>query len=358
MGDWFVPAESGSRYNLSMRAYGSDRVRPSAGERVVIASRLSKGWVARVGKTLTSAEFPGTAVRWEEQYFEVVEARALEQGGVEYVLEPWLDHHVMRVVEAYDGASEAARIAAYREHLAREKGRKAANALALLTGHLPAVVQEAIAADLGVLPNRISFISIIGEYAVVVGFALWIVSYLTRREPPPFVLIVVAAYLAIETTARFFVNYTQSRPIGSSVGLVAYIVWWLVTGRRATSPFAVSKGWNVVISDTPDERRMHDLLVTREALLTLLPAGDQQRIAERFGYDYRRQSTIIAAGILFFSVIGIASSLARDAFVSFVVACALAGEQIYRLAVMRHRPVGSVFGVLVRPFVRKFLRLS
>src|SRR2546423_8955882 len=52
-------------------------------------------------------------------------------------------------------ASEEARVVAHREHLAREKGRKAANLLALLTGHLPAVVQNAIAADLGVLPNRI-----------------------------------------------------------------------------------------------------------------------------------------------------------------------------------------------------------
>jgi hypothetical protein len=338
-----------------MLPYGTDRLRPAEGERIVIASRLSKGWVARVGKTLTSAEFPGTAVRWEEQYFEVVEARSLAQGGVEYVLEPWREHHVMRVVAAYDDASEAAREVAHREHLAREKGRKVANMLALLTGHLPAVVQNAIAADLGLLPNRISFLSILGEYAVVGGFVIWLVTYVMRQTPPPFALIVVTAALAVETTARFFVNYTQSRPIGSSVGLVAYTVWWLLTGRRATSPFAVAKGWKVVISETPDERKLPDLLATYEPLLTLLPERDQHRIAERFGYDYRRQATIIAVGILVFCLIGVASSLVRDAFVAFLVACALAGEQIYRLAVMRRRPVGSVFGILVRPFVRKLL---
>ena len=52
-----------------------------------------------MGKTLTSAEFPGTAVLWEERYFEVVEARAGE-GGVGYVLEPWQEMHVMRTIEA------------------------------------------------------------------------------------------------------------------------------------------------------------------------------------------------------------------------------------------------------------------
>ena len=338
-----------------MRPYGSDRIRRAGGERVVLASRLSKGWVPRAAKTLTSAEFPGTAVLWDEQYFEIVEARAGAAGGVEYVLEPWRAQHVMRVVEQYDEASEAARIAAHREHVAREKGRKAANAFALLTGHLPAVVQNAIADDLGLLPARLTFISILGEYVVVVGFFLWIVSHVLRREPPPLALIIITALLAVESTARFVVNFTQSRPIGSSAGLFAYIVWWLLTGRRATSPFAVAKGWNVVIGATPDERKMHDLLMMREPLLTLLPAREQHRIAERFGYDYRRQSAVIAVGILVFSLIGVASSLARDALVAFLVACALAGEQVYRLAVMRRRPVGSVFGILVRPFVRKFL---
>ena len=36
-----------------MRPYGSDRIRRAAGERVVLASRLSKGWVPRAAKTLT-----------------------------------------------------------------------------------------------------------------------------------------------------------------------------------------------------------------------------------------------------------------------------------------------------------------
>jgi hypothetical protein len=338
-----------------MRPHGSDRIRRADGERVVLASRLSKGWTPRAEKTLTSAEFPGTAVLWDEQYFEVVEARAGAAGGVEYVLEPWREHHVMRVVEHYDEPSEAARLAAHREHLARESGRKTANALALLTGHLPAVVQNAIGDRLGVLPVRITFVSLLGEWAVLGGMILWIVSYLMRNDVAPLPLIVIAAFLLIECTVRMFVNWTQSRPIGSSLGLVAYIVWWLAGGRRATSPFAVEKGFNVVISETPDDRKMHDLLITREPLLTLLPCREQQRMAERFGYDYRRQSRIVAAGIFIFSVIGIVSSMARSSLLPFLVACALAAEQLYRLAVMGRRPVGSALGILVRPFVRKFL---
>ncbi|MEK6375185.1 MAG: hypothetical protein AABO58_21130 [Acidobacteriota bacterium] len=339
-----------------MHPHGTDRLRPPDGERLTLASRISKGWVARVGKTLTSAEFPGTAILWEEQYFEVVEARELPQGGVEYVLEPWRDNNVMRVVQQYDEPAEAGRVEEHRAQLVRERNRKTANLAALFTGHLPAVVQNRMAENLGLLPYRITFVSVIGMYAVVVGCVLWIVSYVMRQDTPPIGLIVVTAYLGIETTARFFLVYTQNRPIGSALGLFGYIAWWLLTGRRGTSPFAVEKGFDVVITEAPDDVKMRDLLMMREPFLSLLPAELQERIAARFpSYDYRRYSTGIAIATLVAAVIGIASSLHRDAFVAFLVAVALAGEQVVRLMVLRRGPVGSVLGLLVRPFVRKLL---
>ena len=56
-----------------MLTHGSDRAR-RVGEKVILQSAISKGWTPRTPKTLTHAEFPGTAVLWEEQYFEVIEA--------------------------------------------------------------------------------------------------------------------------------------------------------------------------------------------------------------------------------------------------------------------------------------------
>jgi len=338
-----------------VRAFGSDRIRRRDGERLVLASRLSKGWVPRAEKTLTSAEFPGTAVLWEEQYFEVVDARALPQGGVEYELEPWRDHHVMRVVEAYDEPSEAKRVAEHRAHLNREKHRKTANLLAIFTGHLPAVVQNRMAEELGLLPVRLTWMSILSMYLAVAGCMMWIVSYVLRHSPPPFALILVTAFLGVETTARFAVAYTQSRPIGSSIGLFSYITWWLLTGRRTTSPFAVEKGFDVRISDAPEDVELRDLLMVREPFLTLLSPSEQQRLSERWGYDYRRHSSGIAIAILVFAALGIASSLHRGALVAFLVAAGIAVEQVLRLAALRRGPAGSVFGVLVRPFVRRLL---
>src|SRR6266542_4495787 len=163
-----------------MTPYGSDRARVD-GERIVLSSRLPKGWRPRVTKTLTSAEFPGTAVLWEEQYFEVVGAEPLPQ-GVRYTLEPWRDRHAMRVTARYDDGSEAALAADWRAAHVRERKRKTVGALALLTGHLPAIVQERLGAELGVLATRLTQLSLISELGLLTVTIVYIVSeYMTHR---------------------------------------------------------------------------------------------------------------------------------------------------------------------------------
>ena len=89
--------------------------------------------------------------------------------------------------------------------------------------------------------------------------------------------------------------------------------------------------------------------------MTLLTPADQSRVAERFGYDYKRESAIVAGVILFFAIIGIVSSYMRGARIAMIVAAALALEQIVRLASFRRGPAASVLRFVVRPFVRKLL---
>jgi hypothetical protein len=340
-----------------MQAYGSDRVRPGDGERFVLMSRFPKQWTPRAAKTLTSAEFPGTAVLWEEQYFEVVDAEGLAQGGVKYVLEPWCEMHIMRTTDRYDAEREAERLIEWRAGFSRERKRKSANALALLTGHLPAAVQEQLGRELGVMPRRLTLISAWGVYAVVIGLALWIVGGVMEQNERPFPFMILTAFLFVETSIRFLTGWRIGRPIGSTAGLFGYIVYYytLADRSRAVSPFAEEKGMSIAISETPMERAASDALLMRESLVTLLQPADQARVAARFGYDYRRQSRIIAAVILAFAALGIASSIHRGAVISLLIASLLAGEQLFRLAVLGRRPAGSVLGILARPFVRKLL---
>jgi hypothetical protein len=339
-----------------MQAYGSDRVRAD-GERMVLWSRIPKAWTPRAAKTLTSAEFPGTAVLWEERYFEVVSADASPQGGVRYVLEPWREMHAMRTIDQYGDAREAARVTDYRAQLARETKRKSANAMAVLAGHLPAGVQEEIGRELGIIAARLTIISALGVYAIVIALVLWIVSGILAKTPLPLPVYLIAGYLFVETSLRFGIAWLVGRPAGSAIGVISYLAYYYTAANRtrAVSPFAREKGTIVTIGETPAGRAATDALVMREALVTLLAPADQARVAARFGYDYRHQSSLIAILILFFAAIGVATSLHRGAVLSLIAASVIAAEQIYRLTILRSRPAGSMLGIAARPFVRKLL---
>ena len=94
----------------------------------------------------------------------------------------------------------------------------------------------------------------------------------------------------------------------------------------------------------------------REALVTLLSPADQARVASAI--RLRLPAPVVASSpsiILVFAVIGIATSLHRGAVISTSSPASLAGEQIYRLAILRRRPAGSILGIAARPFVRKLL---
>jgi hypothetical protein len=339
-----------------MAPFGSDRVRVD-GERIALSSRLPKGWTPRVARTLTSAEFPGTAVLWEERYFEVVGAEALPQGAVRYTLEPWPDHHAMRVTARYDAESEAALAAEWRAARVHEQKRTTVNALALLTGHLPAVVQDRFGAELGVLPARLTMLSLLSELALMAMIVCYAVSSYMDRGGVPSWTMPVTLYLLLESAIRFLICWTQHRPVGSALGGIAYIFHWILSGARAeASPFATARGHTAPLrTAVPEERRQSDAFLLREPLATLLPATDQWRLRERYGYDYRRLSGKVAAFLFAVAVLGIVSALRMGAIVSGGVAALLAVEQLIRLAAFTRGPQPSVLGWIARPLLSKLL---
>lgn len=338
-----------------MQAYGADRLRLE-GERIVLSSRLDKGWTPRAPKTLTSAEFPGTAVLWEDRYYEVVGAERLPQ-GVRYTLEPWRDEHVMRTSERYDAGSEAQRAENARKERERAGKRRAAVWLAPLAGHLPASVQEHIGSELGIIAPHLTLASVFLDFVIVVAIFVWMAGGLIGAMPKSDGWMVIAGYLVAESAVRFYLAFVQRRPIGSAPGLLLYVAWWftLADRTRAISPFIYQKGWSVRSSDAPPDVAARDAFALREPLVTLLTPAEQARAAERFGYDWRHQSSKIAAMILVFAAIGVVSSLKTGAMLSLIVALILVVEQLWRLSVLRHRPSGSIFGIAARPFFRKLL---
>jgi hypothetical protein len=336
-----------------MQAYGSDRVQQD-GDRWILTSARGKGWVARVAKTLTSAEFPGTAVLWDDRYFEVVDIDAPPAGGVRYALEAWRDNNVMRVSDRYDEASEAAREEAYRKSLLRERQRKGATIAGVLTGHLPAIVQNAMANEVGLLPERLTMAAIAGVYVVVAAIALLCVTRVMAQQAIPPAAILIGGYLAIENSIRFLIVWTQARPVGSVIGWIAYALYHAMTGR-GPSLFRAEQGFAVPITTPPEDVAIRDAFMMREPLVTLLTPREQQRIAERYEYDYRRHSANVARIILIGAIVGLVSSIHAGRVVVAVVAAALAGEQVVRLIAFKRGPAASTWRFLARPFVRKLL---
>ena len=342
-----------------MHAFGSDRVRRGSAEQWIISSPYSKGWVARTPETLVSRDRPGTAVLWEERYYEVVTATG-EGAGVRYVLEPWRDEHVMRVVDAYDEAAEKKRIAEHRAMLAREKNRRAVTFLSMLSGHLPARVQEKMGHELGVLPARMTLISLLLSFVVIASLFLYIVHRRMTEGAVPIWMVLLAAALAVESAIRLNFAMVQNRPMGSVAGFLAYSVIYLTAPKgRLTSPVdAPSK--SVLKVDMTRDMALNDAYIFREPFLTLLSPPEQKFLEQRFGFNYRRSGPTVAITILLFATIGAVTSFMAltnggglSALLSLITASGLAVEQVVRLNTMRRTPAASVLGALVRPWSKK-----
>ncbi|HKO58590.1 MAG TPA: hypothetical protein VJ276_22175 [Thermoanaerobaculia bacterium] len=336
-----------------MRPYGSDRLRVD-GDRLVISSRIPKGWQARIGRTLTSPEHPGTAVLWEGECYEVLQAEPLPIGW-RYTLALWESAHAIRVSDRYDEESEAERVAEHQRELLRERRRRTANLLALFTGHLPAAMQNHLGSELGILPARLTLISTITDFLIVAAAVLYSVHLrMTFRIVPSWAFLAVF-YFGIQLTVRIAIAALQNRPIGTVFGLIAYAF----VPKAAVDPM---KGNAVPITDATEDQALQDLVVLRAPLLTLLSEREQVRIARRFDYDYTRHASNVAAVLLMLAILGSVTSwntlhdeVRLTAVASFLTAIAVAVEQVCRLVILRQHPVGSILAVLVRPLVKRLI---
>lgn len=349
-----------------MQPYGSDRVR-SAGGRFIIHSPIAKGWTPRSRRALTNPEHPGTTVLWDGEHFEVVAAEALPSGGVRYVLEPWRDELTIRTFEAYDEESEARRHADHALVMRQRRRSVAGQFSGVILGNCPAGVQVHLSNELGISPQRMTLLSTIPPM-VLLGVCIWFIAGAIMGHGAlriPAWLAFVAVMLAAESLVRFIVTMSTGRPFGSMLGIAVYSLLWLVVPKRYgwPSPGGGERGYSTNFTIAPDEETaFRDSLAMRAPLLALLPAREQQFLADTHGFDYREYAMPGAAVMLVCSVIGVVSMASAmtdevtvSRMISFVAAAVIAIEQVYRLLTFPRRPAGSILGYLVRPFVRDLL---
>jgi hypothetical protein len=343
------------------RAVGRDRLGVETAGQVLLDCDAPKGWRPRVPATPTSAEHPGTAVAWEGDFFEVLEARP-RGAGVQYVLAPWDERHAMRVVATYSEGSEAARAREHSDTAVRADRHVYLLLVAPLAGSLPAHVQERLEVEYNVPARRLSLASALPLWVVGwLSLVLLLASSVGGAGSVPAPLLVFGVYLLAESTARLAVCILQGRPIGTLVGTLLYEAWRRAKALALGRPLPKEKAvWDVESDATQDVLDRYHVL---EPFAGLLPVDDQVRLAERFDFDALRWGRVEAIFLIVMfgplaiaSVMGALSVLEAADVPRVAVFGGIAFEQVVRLRKLAAgRLAPSVLGVLVRPFARKLL---
>jgi hypothetical protein len=348
------------------RPFGRDRLAGVRDGKLFLFCREPKGWHVRSDATGTSAEHPGTCVRWEDELFEVEAFEPHADGRVTYALRPWDVRHAIRVVATYSPETEAARSAERRDAGRRVAGHTGILLLAPVLGCLPAHVQERLENEYNVRASRMSLASalplfLFGAFCIIAARAAVLGGPLLL---PPGVLI-AGQYLFAESNMRIAIALTQDRGIGTVVGTALYEIWCLMrrgldraTGRKVEPEKSF---FEVEPSDPWEEEfdRFHLL----EPVLSFLEPGEQASLAKRFGFDGLKWGRISAIFLLI--AVG---PFALSALFGFLLiprawdllllasAGGLSIEQVLRLRRVAARELApSILRVLVRPAARRLL---
>ena len=216
------------------RAFGDDSVSAGGPDRWILECPRPKAWTARIPATRTSAEHPGTAVRWADALYEVVSLTRSPAGKTVYELAPWVEAHVIRRLEEYDSETEAARLADRADQAERARRRRLLLLLAPLAGHLPAEVQERWEREYDVPASVLTIVSAapLFVYGVMCALFLTIQGFAGVRFPIPFGGEVIGLYLLVESGLRISIAWSVSEPSGSLVGALAAAGWRALRGAR------------------------------------------------------------------------------------------------------------------------------
>jgi hypothetical protein len=348
-----------------VQAYGSDRVRIASDGRIFLSSRAPKQWQPRSVRAASSIPHPGTAVLWDDAFYEVLEVTALPNGAVRYELAPFPDDLLMRGSVAYDEASELAQLADSRHVRHRERTRKIVTILAPVTGHAPAAVQDWLHQEIGTPPVALTAISAIPPIVFGAVCLRWLLNL--RMEgaalPVPVPVVDIALLLGIESAFRLYNSAVTGRPIGSVAGLVLYAIAHPLFLRSSAVPGAFKPHGPARPGATPpDDVALRDALSLREPFLTLLALRDQEILRSRYGFDPARYGRKTALVILIPSALGTLTSLAGllqgrgvSALISLLVAAVLVVEQFVRWPALASTGAPSILRFVVRPLAGRLL---
>jgi hypothetical protein len=306
---------------------------------------------------------PGTAVRWEDDLWEVVATGNTAGGGVSYDLAPWDEQHAIRVLLPYDERSEADRSADARDVDRRRVAGWLTLLLAPVAGLLPGRIQERLEVELGIRAARLTLASVFvplaaGTYALLMTLASGLGPGGQVEGPTIAPFLPLLVYFLPESLLRLGIALAQDRPVGSLLGLPLYP---LARAIGLVGPPPASPG-----SEEPaEERRLDDRYSMLEPLLALLAVEDQGRLRDRRGFSPvtwgKRTAWLLLVYPGFTAPAQLANLVTRGggllAFLVLLGTLFLAAEQLWRLRKLSRGEIApSVLGHLVHPFAAPLLR--
>jgi len=348
-------------------ACGTDILETGPSGELILFCRVSKGWVPRHDRTPTSAEHPGTAVRWEGELFEVVKARKTPDDGRLYTLAPWDESHAIRSIEDYTPASEAARAAARRDQAARQSKGSIAFLLGPFAGALPGYVQEEMELEWGVRATTLTLMNaaplfLFGMFSVMV-FTVTAFGGGQAFKDIPIGVTLFGIFCFIESGLRLPVAWNQGRAIGSLLGTLVYGAFAALTGKRRAKQQLVN---DASFDGLTPEIELADAFRMRELMLGFLAPEDQLTLQRRFGFRpivWGRRTAVVTlvTTILYFLMCWSTAGGEVPDFLSILVmmpAGYLLVEQLRRLVRLANgEPAGSVLRHAFRPFCERLLRV-
>ncbi len=179
-------------------------------------------------------EHPGTAVRWEDELWEVVLAAELPRGGARYELCRWDARHAARHVETYDEATERRLAASQAADRRRRRGWVRAFFLSPVFGHLPAGDQQRLEDETAFPATAMTIVSAAPFFVFgVVSLISLLAGVAGGAGILPVWAAVSGVYFLAESAGRISVAVAQGRPIGSLAGEAFARLLGLLGRRRA-----------------------------------------------------------------------------------------------------------------------------
>ncbi|MEM9599212.1 MAG: hypothetical protein AAGD06_33395 [Acidobacteriota bacterium] len=179
------------------------------------------GWQARKPEELGRAPFPGTALEFEERWYEII-GQGREGSWFRYDLSPWSDNQTLRRADGLTPEGCRAHAAEVRRRKQRERRSRDLTFAGAFAGLLPTAEQERLELEYGVSAVRNTLFTAVPFLSVSIFLIMVAVSRVLGTDfgrwnaaaDTVVLLLPLWAYLAVESLIRLASTFT-GRPMGT-----------------------------------------------------------------------------------------------------------------------------------------------